>query len=219
MENINIIIGRRVVLFPLVPQDLDHFIKLHREDRQGYMQRYCLKEMTEEEAKKYILALLTTNTIIVFTVYTKEGKASRKAGYVYLSDISRHGACISGIMDKEFSKGLGRQLRKDKYTFSQDALHTLLGFCFEKMGLNRITSDTIEGNRLAQALLKKEKFIQEGIMRQGAYINGEYKNIANFSLLKEEWKNGKAKDTDNNITGIPEADACDISNSVGDAVV
>lgn len=206
MQDINIIIGRRVVLFPLAPQDLEHFVKLHREDKHGYMQRFCLKEMTEEEAKKYILALLTTNSIIVFAAYTKEGKASRKAGYVYLSDITRHGACISGIMDKEFSKGLGKQLRRDKYTFSQDALHTLLAFCFEKMSLNRITSDVLEENRLAVALLKKEGLIKEGTMRQGAYINGEYKNVANFSMLKEEWKkNGQAKNSDNKSTDIREA--------------
>ena len=127
---IEIIVGKRVVLFPLELADLDHFINLHREDKSGMMGRFCLREMTYEEARKYVLTLLATNQIRVWTGYTKEGKASKRLGYVYLTDITAFSCKVVGIIDKEVLKGLGKVIRQGKYTFSEDALRTILGWCF-----------------------------------------------------------------------------------------
>jgi len=183
-----IIIGKRTILFPLAKADFEQFIQLHRADKNGYLLKFCLKEMSDAQASNYVIALIMTGQIKVWTVVTKEGKASRRAGYVYISDISKSACNINGIMDKEFSRGLAKQLKKGKNTFSQDALHTMLGYCFLKLDFNRVASDCLSKNRLAQSLLKKEKFIKEGVMRQGIDIDGTFHDIVTFSILHNEYK-------------------------------
>lgn len=186
-EELFMLVGKKVILFPLAIVDLDNFVKLHRNDTQGYLQRYCLKEMTDDEAKRYILALLTMHQIAIFTVMTKEGKASRRAGYVYISDFSKDACNISGIMDKEFAQGLHKQLRRDKYTYAQDALHTLLNFIFNRFELERIETTILSRNKLALALAQKEGFKKEGVMRHYIKINGQFDDVAVLSILRNEW--------------------------------
>jgi len=188
------IIGKRVILFPLVPADLENFIKLHRDDKNGFMCRFSLKNMTEDEAIKYVFVLLTTAQILAFSVMTKEGKASRVAGYVYLSDITKYSASVSGILDKEFARGLSKQLKHGKRTYSQDALHTTLGFCFDTLGLSRVEADALEHNRIIIPLLNAEGFAKEGVLRNALLTDDGLKNVVIFSLLKEEWDNGKDKE-------------------------
>jgi hypothetical protein len=181
----NTIIGKKVILFGFEPQDLEHFIKLHREDRHGYLQKYCLKEMSEEEAKKYFTALLVTGQLLIFTVMTKEGKASRRGGYIYLSDISTFACSLTGIMDKEFIKGLTRQLRRDKYTYSQDTINTLVDWCFGNFPtMERIETSIVTENKPALALVQKCGFIKEGILRHYLKVDGQYKNVQIFSILR-----------------------------------
>jgi RimJ/RimL family protein N-acetyltransferase len=184
-HNETILTGKKVILFPLSEIDLDHFVRLHRADKNGYMQRYCLKEMTEDEAKKYAAHLIATNQIFVFTVLTKEGKASRRAGYVYITDLSNYACEISGIMDIEFARGLGRMLRKDKYTYSQDAVHTLLEFLFNKLNLERVQISLLEKNVIAIALAKKEGFEHEGTLRKYLRIGDTSENVAIMSIIRE----------------------------------
>lgn len=215
----NVLIGKRVILFNLEPADLDHFVKLHREDKNGYLHKYCFKEMTDEEARKYLIALLATQQILVFTAYTKEGKASRRAGYVYLSDVSQHACSLTGIMDKEFSTGLAKQLRKGKNTFSQDALHVILGYCFLKLGIERVQTDVVETNRLAMALLQREGFTKEGTLRKYICINGNDYNVAIWSILKEEYHDGQEKRAEYRDTDISKADTADIPNAVGNNII
>ena len=189
------IVGKRVILFPMVPSDLSNFIKLHREDRNGFMGRFSLRNMTEDEAIRYVFALLTTAQILAFAVITKEGKASRRGGYVYLSDLTKYSASVSGILDKEFARGLPKQLRLGKRTYSQDALHTVLKFCFETLNLERVEADILENNRIIKPLLQSEGFRKEGILRNALLTDDGLKNIVIFSLLKKEWENGENKKT------------------------
>lgn len=194
-DKIEAVVGKRVVLFPTVPADLENFVKLHRADKNWYMGAYSLNYMTEDEAIKYVYALLATARILAFTVITKEGKASRRGGYVYLSDVTGHSATLSGIMDKDFARGLVRQMKKGKHTYSQDAIHTALKFCFETLGLNRVEVNALAQNRMMTHLVKAENFKKEGTMREAFLTDDGAKDVVIYSLLKKEWEDVKDKET------------------------
>ena len=122
---VNPIIGKKTILFQMVDprqdiRDLFRFVELHRKDTRGYLMKYSLSKMTQEEGLDYAFRLLALGQIMPFVVMTKEGKASRNGGYVYLSDMTETACVLNGVMDTEMMNGLGRVLRKDKYTFSQD---------------------------------------------------------------------------------------------------
>ena len=75
-----ILYGKKTIGFPFTAVDLEHFVKLHMEDKQAYMGRFCLKNMTEEQAKEYVLRMIFTDVIHIWTIYTKNGKSSQRAG-------------------------------------------------------------------------------------------------------------------------------------------
>lgn len=193
---LNPIIGKKVILFQIAPNDLDHFVELHRNDKNGYLMRFSLSKMTQEEGRNYIGLLIGTGQLAIFTALTKEGKASRRGGYVYASDITEGALNISGVMDVELMKGLGRALRRDKYTFTQDALMTLINWLFETYpSLRRIESNIVEKNRVSLLLMKRCGFVTEGILREYLKLDDKRENVVICSILRSEWENGFKKTT------------------------
>jgi ribosomal-protein-alanine N-acetyltransferase len=186
------IAGKKVILFDFEPKDLPDFVRLHREDRRGYMQDMCLKNMTDEEATKYVVALLATSRIKIWTVYTKEGKGARFAGFVYITDMTSFSCTINGIMDQQFAKGVVKLIRDKKYTYSEDALRTALRYLFNGAGFRRIDAFALSSNRRSIALEKKVGFKEEGLARKAVKIDDDtFSDRVNFGLLKEEFDNGQ----------------------------
>jgi RimJ/RimL family protein N-acetyltransferase len=178
--------GRKTMLFPFHINDMLAFIRLHRNDRKGYLGQFCFKYMSEAEAVNYLHHLLAFNKIHIWTAYTKEIK-SRFAGFVYLSDIEKYKCVISGVMDTEFVHGLSRELRRDKYTYSEDAFRALIRHVFTT-SIIRIEANCTEGNRLSFNLCKKVGFVIEGCRRKAMEMDGEFYNVLYLSILKEEHK-------------------------------
>ena len=196
----NPVIGKKVVLFELQPLDIPSFAEVHREDKHGYMQSMNLSKMTQDEAEKYVFMLLSSLQMIAFVVMTKEGKASRKVGYVYLNDLSIYGCSISGIMLKEFAVGLGRQVRRGKYTYSEDSLITLIDWLYKNFSsLDRIQADVVAENKLSLALINRVGFTKEGTLRNYLHLDDKAVDVIVHSLLRNEWRLNESitKETDN----------------------
>lgn len=182
-----ILYGKKTISFPFIFQDLEHLIKLLRDDKFGYMGKFCLKKMTEEQAANYIHNMIINGDLCIWSVFTKEGKASRKAGYAYLTDTTPFSCEVGGIMDMQFAKGLTKHLRADKYTYAEDAFRSLLKYCFEKTTIQRCQSVILEFNRRSMALDYKVGFKKEGILRKAFDLEGTLVNLHVFSLLKGEF--------------------------------
>jgi len=183
------VIGKKVVLFEIEPVDIPSFAEAHRDDKHGYMQAMNLSKMTQAQAESYVALMLTTLQMTAFVVMTKEGKASRRVGYVYVTDITEHGCSISGIMLKEFAKGLGREIRRGKYTYSEDSLFTLVDWLYTNFKkLDRIQADVVATNKLSLALLLRAGFTLEGTLRNYLHLDDKTVDVCVHSLLRSEWK-------------------------------
>jgi len=189
--NDNIIYGKKVVLFPLEPVDLPHFIKLHREDKKGNLQELCLRAMSEEEAEKYVRALLLTGQIKAWSVYTKDVRNSHRIGFIYLYNMTSFSTGIAGVMDSEMVKGLGKVIRNGKYTYSEDTSRVMIGYCFHRLNLHRVETSVLENNRRALLLDKKVGWQIEGKARDAIKIDEDYKDLILMGILDKDWKNGK----------------------------
>ena len=58
---------------------------------------------------------------------------------------------------------------------------------FEKLNMNRIWLGTSGNNIGMNRVAKKIGMIQEGNLRQGIFLNGKFKDVINYSILREEW--------------------------------
>lgn len=189
-QTIPILYGKKTISFPIIYDDLGHLVSLLHEDKMGYMGKFCLKNMTIEQATEYAHRMIMSNEIVVWSVFTKEGKASRRGGYIYLTDITPFSCEVGGIMDINFAKGLTKHLRSDKYTYAEDAFRALLKHAFEVGNMERCQSVILEFNRRSIALDYKIGFKREGIMRKAFEFEGKLINLHIFSLLKEEFCHG-----------------------------
>ena len=68
-----------------------------------------------------------------------------------------------------------------------EALGAMLKFGFKDYGLNRIVGKVMKGNIGSIKVLQKLGFIQEGLLRESLYKNGQYHDLMIFSILKSEY--------------------------------
>lgn len=205
------IIGKKVILFEVQKTDVPHFAEVHRQDKHGYMQAMNLSRMTQEEAEQYVWMMLSSLHLIAFIVMTKEGKASRKVGYIYINELQTHGCSVSGLMLKEFAAGLARQVRRGKYTYSEDAIRTMIAWLYKNFKqLDRIQADVVAENKLSLALMSRVGFKKEGVLRNYLHLDDKAVDVVVHSLLRSEWREDDElviEKTDNINTRVPQASA------------
>ena len=68
-----------------------------------------------------------------------------------------------------------------------EAVEAMIKFGFEDYGLNRIVAKVIKGNVGSIKVLQKLGFVQEGILRENLYKNGQFHDVMLFSVLKSEY--------------------------------
>jgi RimJ/RimL family protein N-acetyltransferase len=90
-----------------------------------------------------------------------------------------HGTAELGIMigDRDYwGRGCGR-----------DAVRLLLRYGFHYLGLRRIVLTTHVKNQRAVRCYQACGFIEEGRPRKAVWVEGEYVDLINMSILREEW--------------------------------
>ena len=65
----------------------------------------------------------------------------------------------------------------------------ILDWAFTKDGTNKISSGCYSTNIPAILNFKKQKWTQEGILRQHRFVNNKFIDFINYSMLKDEWLN------------------------------
>lgn len=67
------------------------------------------------------------------------------------------------------------------------AVALMVRYCFEELNLHCLTANVIERNIGSRKLWEKFGFLQDGLLRDRVFKNGQYHNVVSFSLLKEEF--------------------------------
>ena len=120
-----------------------------------------------------------TNTIqnIRYIITTHDGE---RVGMTGLGNIDMKNGCAKGLgirIAKEFqSKGL-----------ATDAYMTMFSFAFNELRLHRIETSAFDDNFASLKFQEKLGCKREGIKREAAFKNGEYKNIVTLGCLKEDF--------------------------------
>lgn len=92
------------------------------------------------------------------------------------SFIKRHRANIGyDLLPQYWHKGL-----------AAEALKAVLDFGFEKLHINRVEAEVMQGNSASERLLEKLGFLKEGVLRQWMLWNGRYYDMSMFSLLRSD---------------------------------
>lgn len=181
-----ILYGRRVTLFPFQESDVDYFHFLLKHE--GYlMGQVYFKDF--ESYFAYIAREILEKRIVLWTAWTKNGKASEKFGFIALSNFTPWSVEVHGFSDKKIMKGILKLLeRPDKYTYAEDALRTILYYCFEDLKMHRVESECFKSNPAVKKLLEKVGFKREGLKMESVMFNENWESIFYYGLINEKEK-------------------------------
>lgn len=115
--------------------------------------------------------------------------------------ISRHdarqliGTCTLFHLDPTHRRAeIGFALRRDTWGqgLATDALTTLIGFSFERLGLHRLEADADPGNERSLRVLERQGFRREGYLRERWHHLGKVHDAVFLGLLRPEWSGRNA---------------------------
>jgi len=71
--------------------------------------------------------------------------------------------------------------------FGQDTVRTLVEYAFEHLNMNRVGLQVLAEDPRAVGAYRKAGFVEEGRIRQHAWVRGRYEDELVMSVLREEW--------------------------------
>lgn len=97
---------------------------------------------------------------------------------------------LSGLQDKHGNAELGVGIGDREYWgrgYGRETVRLLLEFAFGRLGIRRIHLTTHARNERALRCYRACGFVEEGRPRQVLWIEGDYVDLVNMSVLREEW--------------------------------
>lgn len=173
------IITERLILKKLTPE-IYHFVfeNLAEPDLMIFFGFDSWQELSKEK-DKYEKGISTYNrSFLNFQLIDKQ--SNRIIGWCgFHTWYTEHNRAELGYMLRdEESKGKG---------IMTEALKPIIEYGFNEMKLSRIEAFVGPDNQPSQKLLKKLKFVQEGLLRQHYFKNNKMEDSLVFSLLKNEY--------------------------------
>ena len=88
--------------------------------------------------------------------------------------------------------------------YGTDALRAAVDACFDAWNLHRIWLRSERSNERAHRLYCRCGFVQEAVLRQAAYVDGEYEDVVVFGLLRGEHRRavGREAEEDSFAVGL-----------------
>jgi len=105
-----------------------------------------------------------------------DGELIGEAGFHRIDHFNR--TCELGIaVGREFwGKGFGQQ-----------TVRTLVDYAFEHLNMNRVGLYVLAEDPRAVGAYRKAGFVEEGRIRQHAWVRGKYEDELVMSVIREEW--------------------------------
>ena len=175
--------SEKVILRPVKRSDISHFLKWFNDPEViQYLNMYL--PMTEMAEEKWIEDLATRGRAGTDTHFVME--AMDGDGNTPIGTIGLH-----GISPKDHSAGFGIAIGERDYWgkgYGTEATRLILDYSFRQLNLHRIWSAAFAFNERSIKLHKSVGFREEGRQREAIFKNGEFHDIVEFGILRDEWK-------------------------------
>ena len=174
--------GKNVILRPVKRSDISYFLEWFNDPEViQYLGMYL--PMTEMSEEKFIEELGTTRarSDALFVIEVIEGNSTKPIG----------NCGLHGINSKDNHATFGIVIGEKDYwskSYGTEAARLLVNYGFQQLNLHRISSSAIAYNERSIKLHMKVGFREEGRVRQRMFKNGQYHDLVQFGILREEWR-------------------------------
>lgn len=172
--------GDLVRLTQLQRNDIPAFTRWFRDaEIQSLIDIDVMVPVTDEaEQEFYEQAVKKSNDAFYFSIRTLEG------------DLLIGNCSLFGINHKNRSAEFGIVVGEKEYWgrgYGSDAARIILRFAFEEANLNRVHLEAFGYNARAIRSYEKVGFVREGVRREAVFRAGEYHDVIEMAVLREEW--------------------------------
>ena len=174
--------GKRVLLRPFKRSDISDFLNWFNDpELVQYLDMYL--PMTEMSEEKFIEELGTTRarSDALFVIEVIEGASTKPIDNCGLHQID------SKDQNANFGIIIGEKDYWSK-SYGTEAAKLVINYGFQQLNLHRIYSNAVAFNERSIKLHKKVGFREEGRLRQAMFKNGQYHDMVQFGILREEWR-------------------------------
>ncbi|MFC4552857.1 MULTISPECIES: GNAT family N-acetyltransferase [Halorussus] len=70
--------------------------------------------------------------------------------------------------------------------YATDAARTVVAHGFDRLRLHKVTAKAFAHNEASKRVLEKVGFVEEGVFRDEAFVDGEYRDVVRYGLLADE---------------------------------
>ena len=167
--------GERVILRPVRAGDLPSLYEI-RNDAATWVSasNKPLWPMPYSEFEK-LYAELAADDAAEFAVEC-DGVLVGRCALFQIDELSRNAAIGLTLGAAHRGKGLGR-----------DVVRVLLDYGFNKRNLHRVHLDTLASNAAGLRAYAACGFVEEGRLRDAAYLGGGFEDLVVMSVLRSEW--------------------------------
>ena len=171
----------RLVLRPLTARDVPDLVR-HAGRREIADTTISIPHpYSEEQAQEWLVSnagLFARGKAVVFAIQPK--REATLAGAVGLRDLDpEHSQAEMGFWMRVELWGKG---------YATEAARAVLGFGFERLGLNRIYAHHMARNPASGRVLAKIGMQKEGVLRQRVRKWGVFEDVVLMAALKDEWR-------------------------------
>ena len=174
-----VMIGERVYLRPLEPEDAEAFAGALTDEPETFFARgrfptspLAFERWIEEAYRRPL-----PDTIDFAVCLRETGRPIGLVNVDHLDWLNRTGETGSFLFGPDY-RGKG---------YGTEAKHLLLEYCFDRLGLHAVCSHVWEPNARSAAALAKQGYRPAGRLKWDDLKDGVYRDTLVFDLLREEW--------------------------------
>lgn len=95
-----------------------------------------------------------------------------------------------GIYSQKHAAAIGYDLARQWWNqgYMTEAVGCVVDFGFDEIGFNRIEAMVMPGNTGSMRVLRKNGFVEEGVLRDYLYFRDDFQTVHMFSQLAREWR-------------------------------
>lgn len=167
--------GERVVLRPFRPADVEPLWRARLDPRTWAQTTEAPYVPETLEAYRARCAQPGKDGSAEFAVEVDEVLVGRAAVFG-VDQLARTGEVGLSLLPEHRGRGHGR-----------DVLRVLLGYGFRSRNLRRVQLQTLASNEPALRAYRAVGFVEEGRLREHAWVEGAYDDVVLMAVLRSEW--------------------------------
>jgi RimJ/RimL family protein N-acetyltransferase len=172
------IVGERVTLRPLQPEDVEQTLLLRYDMEANKALMGFPHPVNIENEKQWLTGLYPNGERKAVFLALIENSTHDFAGYMSVKNINY----ISGTAD--FGIILGKNFRGKGY--ASEGMKLFFNYLYRELHLRKLTLYVLEDNTPAVKAYERIGFVREGLLKEHTWQSGLYKNVVIMSIFEEK---------------------------------